>query len=55
MLNTRPTAGNINSTILPPSQKTSELPYYNMKQAPPEKLGKPVSIVTTRQFPLHKA
>jgi hypothetical protein len=26
---------------------------YNMKQAPPEKLAKPVSIVTTRQFPLH--
>ena len=25
----------------------------NMKQAPPEKLKKPVSIVTTRQFPLH--
>jgi len=24
-----------------------------MKQAPPEKLVKPVSIVTTRQFPLH--
>jgi hypothetical protein len=27
MLYKRPTAGNINSTILPPSQKTSELPY----------------------------
>ena len=27
MLNKRSTAGNINSTILPPSQKTSELPY----------------------------
>ena len=26
---------------------------YNMKRAPPEKLTKPVSIVTTRQFPLH--
>jgi hypothetical protein len=25
----------------------------NMKQAPPEKLKKPVSTVTTRQFPLH--
>ena len=25
----------------------------NMKQAPSEKLAKPVSIVTTRQFPLH--
>jgi len=24
-----------------------------MKQVPPEKLAKPVSIVTTRQFPLH--
>ena len=27
----------------------------NMKQAPPEKLAKPVSIMTTRQFPLHQA
>jgi hypothetical protein len=25
----------------------------NMKQAPPEKLAKLVSIVTTLQFPLH--
>ena len=25
----------------------------NMKQASPEKLVKPVSIVTTQQFPLH--
>ena len=25
----------------------------NMKQAPSEKLAKPVSIVTTRQFSLH--
>ena len=29
------------------------LSRLNMKQAPPEKLAKPVSIVTTRQFSLH--
>jgi hypothetical protein len=28
--------------------------YYVMKQAPPEKLAKLVSIVTTRQFPLQQ-
>ena len=29
--------------------------YYNMKHAPPEKLAKLVSIVTTRQFPLRRS
>ena len=27
--------------------------FFNMKRAPPEKIAKPVSIVTTRKFPLH--
>ena len=32
---------------------TNDFTWINMKQAPPEKLVKPVSIVTTPQFPLH--